>query len=82
MSFQAQVIADSSGKWVGNGLRFATQAEAEAYVSDLMWRWTMVRDTRVIVSSDPVTAKWKNGRTVHLRKEVENAERPNPTNAG
>jgi hypothetical protein len=53
-SYAAQVIADSTGEWVGNGLRFATKAEADAYVLDLQWRWTAVRDTRVVESQDPV----------------------------
>jgi hypothetical protein len=57
MSYAAEVIADSSGKWVGNGLRFATEEEAEVYVQALMMRWTAVRDTRVVPSSDPVTVK-------------------------
>jgi hypothetical protein len=54
-SYAAEVIADNSGKWVGNGLRFATEEEAQAYVHGLMWRWMAVRDTRVVPSSDPVT---------------------------
>jgi len=54
MSYIPEVIADSTGKWIGNALRFATKAEAEAYVQDLMWRWTAVRDTRVVESADPV----------------------------
>jgi hypothetical protein len=67
VSFKAEVIADGTGNWCGNALRFATQAEAEAYVSDLMWRWTAVRNTRVIVVNDPVTAEWKDGRLVNLK---------------
>lgn len=55
MSYAAEVIADASGKWVGNQLRFATREAAEAYARDLAWRWTLVRDTRVVESSDPVT---------------------------
>ncbi len=54
MSFKAEVIADSSGKWCGNALRFATREEAEHYVADLMMRWTAVRDTRVVECDDPV----------------------------
>jgi hypothetical protein len=54
MSYAAEVIADSSRKWCGNGLRFATKAEAESYVADLAMRWTSVRETRVVESSDPV----------------------------
>jgi hypothetical protein len=54
-SFKAEVIADSSGVWAGNGLRFATREAAESYVADLGMRWTSVRYTRVVESSDPVT---------------------------
>jgi hypothetical protein len=32
MSFKPEVIADSSGKFCGNALRFATREEAEANV--------------------------------------------------
>ena len=48
------MIADSSGQWTGNGLRFATREKAEAYVQDLSFRWTEVRDTRVVETTDPV----------------------------
>lgn len=54
VSYAPEVIADSSGKWTGNGLRFATKAEAEAWVLDLSMRWTLVRETRVVESTDPV----------------------------
>jgi hypothetical protein len=58
MSFKAEVIADSSGKWVGNGLRFATEQEAIHYARDLMYRWTLVRDYRVVTSDDPANSKF------------------------
>jgi hypothetical protein len=54
MSYAAEVIADSTGNWVGNGLRFATKEEAEAYALDLQWRWTAVRDIRVVESEEAV----------------------------
>jgi hypothetical protein len=54
-SWKPEVIADSSGQWVGNQLRFATKERAESYVADLMMRWTSVRETRVVESDDPVT---------------------------
>ena len=54
MSWKAEVIADNSGVFVGNALRFATREEAEAYVFDLAMRWTLVRETRVVESSNPV----------------------------
>lgn len=46
--FRVEVIADSSEEWVGNGLTFATQEEAEAYAKDLWSRWTAVRSWRVV----------------------------------
>ena len=49
--FKVEVIADSSGKWCGNGLTFETEAEATTYGSDLCWRWTAVRKWRVIDSA-------------------------------
>ncbi len=64
MSYMAEVIADNSGKFVGNSLRFATKGEAQSYVSDLMWRWTSVRETRVVKSDDPVNYKWESGRAI------------------
>lgn len=64
MSYAPEVIADSSGKWAGNALRFATREEAEAQVSDLSMRWLLVRETRVVESSDPVNYSYVNGRLV------------------
>lgn len=54
-SFAAEVIADSSGKYYSNSLRFASKQEATNYVIDLMYRWTAVRDTRVVETNDPVS---------------------------
>jgi hypothetical protein len=54
MSWKAEVIADSSGKFCGNGLRFATKGEAETYAADLAYRWTLVREWRVVESDDAV----------------------------
>ena len=58
MSWKPEVIADSSGKWCGNALRFATKKEAEDNVFNLMMRWTLVRETRVVESDDPVNYRW------------------------
>lgn len=46
--YKAEVIADNSGKWVGNALQFKTREEAETYVRDLASRWTAVREWRVV----------------------------------
>ena len=54
MSWKSEVIADNSGKFAGNALRFASKEEAGRYVRDLSMRWLAVRDTRVIESDEPV----------------------------
>jgi hypothetical protein len=46
--YKVEVIADNSGQWVGNGLRFETEQKAKEYASDLFSRWTAVRETRVV----------------------------------
>jgi len=68
MSWAPEVIADSSGKFCGNALRFATRAEAEANVRDLMMRWFAVRETRVVESDDPVNYQWIDGRLVAIHR--------------
>lgn len=60
-SYAPEVIADSSGKWCGNALRFATREEAEQNVASLAWSWTSVRDTRVVESDDAPNYRWLNG---------------------
>jgi hypothetical protein len=55
MSYKVEVIADDSGKWVSNALRFSTREQAEAYGRDLSSRWTAVREWRAVKSKDPVT---------------------------
>jgi len=67
MSWAPQATAES-GQWVGNGLRFATREEAEAYVAGL----SSGRNTRVVESSDPVNYRWENGRVV--RRALSNFE--------
>jgi hypothetical protein len=70
-SWVGEVLADSSGKFVANALRFATEPEAAAYVGELAWRWTAVRDTRVVPSLDPVNYRWdaERNRAVPLAVE-------------
>jgi len=68
MSWKPEVIADSTGQWVGNALRFATKEEAEANVKNLAGRWMMVTDTRVVESDEPVNYKWINGALVPVEK--------------
>jgi hypothetical protein len=70
MSFKPEVIADASGKWCGNALRFATREEAAANVQDLMMRWFAVTETRVVESDDPVNYRYVDGRLESLRLEA------------
>ncbi len=51
-SYAPEVIADSSGKFFGNALRFATHREALENVLDLSMRWYAVRETRVVETED------------------------------
>ncbi len=46
--FIAEVQADNTGTWAGNGLRFDTAKNAEAYVRDLYYRWTAVKWWQVV----------------------------------
>jgi hypothetical protein len=57
VSWMCEVIADSSGQWVSNALRFSTKEEAKTYAKDLFSRWTAVREFRVVGSNDPVNQK-------------------------
>jgi hypothetical protein len=57
-SFKLKVIADRSGEWSCNAMRFATYAEARAYVLDLACRWTEVRETRVVEVDDEPNYRW------------------------
>lgn len=66
MSSAPEVQTDNSGKWYGNALRFATEAEADAYAADLAMRWTLVRDIRVVESADPVNYAIINHRLTSL----------------
>lgn len=66
MSWKPEVIADNSGKFCGNALRFATEAEARDSVNDLACRWMLVRETRVVESNDPVNYRRVNGRDVAI----------------
>jgi hypothetical protein len=71
MSYAAEVIADNSGKFRGNALRFATREEAEVYAKDLESRWLLVRERRVVESEDPVNYEIKDGVMSAVEKQEE-----------
>ncbi len=51
-SYAPEMFVD--GGWSGNALRFATEAEAEAWGRDLLMRWFVPSDSRAVPSTDPV----------------------------
>jgi hypothetical protein len=65
-SYKPEVQADASNHWSSNGCRFAAREEADLYVRDLAYRWTAVRDTRVVESADPATCRFVDGKTEWL----------------
>jgi hypothetical protein len=66
VSYKPEVQTDSTGRWYGNQLRFATREEAQANVEDLASRWFAVREVRVAESDDPVNYRWVNGAAVRV----------------
>jgi hypothetical protein len=58
MSWKVEVVVDDSGEWEADPLRFRTEQEALAYARDLEFRWSAVRDKRVVKSDDPVDHDW------------------------
>jgi hypothetical protein len=59
-SYAPEVLVD--GTWCGNSLRFATREEARANVSNLMGRWFVPTDSRVVESGDAVNYRWVDGK--------------------
>lgn len=59
MKWRVEVIADNSGRWCCNALRYETQAEAEAEARDLAGRWTLVRAWRVVDDNVPRDETYK-----------------------
>ena len=61
MSFKPEVSTDNTGKFYGNALAFATHEEALNNAIDLMNRWMLVRDYRVVESDEPVNYTYHSG---------------------
>ena len=56
-SYKAEVIADNSGTWCANSLRFETHEQAQTYARDLACRWSLVREYRVTPCTDDITVR-------------------------
>ena len=48
--YRVKVIADNSGKFVGNGVSFDTIIDAQEYARSLAARWTLVRKWAVFTA--------------------------------
>lgn len=55
MSFKPEVSTDGGRTFHQNALAFATREEAETSARDLMSRWMLVTDWRVVESDQPVS---------------------------
>jgi hypothetical protein len=66
VSWKPEVVADSTGNWYSNALRFATEDEAKASASELSMRWLAVREWRATECDDPVTHAIVDGRMVEV----------------
>lgn len=61
MSFKPEVSTDGGRTFHQNTLAFATREEAETSARDLMSRWMLVTDWRVVESDQPVNYRLTNG---------------------
>ena len=61
MSFKPEVSTDGGRTFHQNALAFATREEAETSARDLMSRWMLVTDWRVVESDQPVNYTLKGG---------------------
>jgi hypothetical protein len=50
MCWKVEVVVDDSGEWEGDPLRFETEQEALAYARNLEFRWSAVREKRIVKS--------------------------------
>ena len=64
-SWKPEVLVD--GQWSTNALRYATKAEAEASVRELMSRWWVPTDGRASESSDPVNYRFDFASNSNIR---------------
>lgn len=66
MSYKPEVFVQ--GQWAGNNLAFATKEEARASATDLMQRWLLVEDCRVVKSDQSVNYQIVDGVMTEVRE--------------
>ena len=52
-AFRTEVAVKGETKWATNALTFDTEAEAQAYASDLCSRWMSTEGARVVLDAVP-----------------------------
>lgn len=57
-SWAPEVVADDSGEFIRNSMRFSTEDQAERTVRALAASWRDVTEFRVVETSDAVNARW------------------------
>jgi hypothetical protein len=67
-SFKGEVQVYGEREYVGNALRFETESEAEMYVVDLAWRWTLVENWRVVPSEDKPNHTYVEGKLEAIKE--------------
>jgi len=55
-AYKVEVFVEN--EWVGNGLVFPTDHEAAGYGAALKWAWTLVRDYRVVETTEKANYHW------------------------
>jgi hypothetical protein len=53
MSYRVEVHTPNDNAWAGNGLRFETREEADSYGFDLLSRWFVPDDYRIVEIDEP-----------------------------
>jgi hypothetical protein len=71
MSFKPEVRTGSDPKFYGNNLAFATREEAERSAKDLMSRWMLVVEWRVVESDQPVNYRLDEAGEMHAVQQLE-----------
>lgn len=69
MSFKPEVRTGTDPKFYANNLAFATREEAERSARDLMARWMLVVEWRVVESDQPVNYRLAETGELHLVQE-------------
>ena len=65
MNYRYEVRVYNDPKWYGNGVVFATHAEARGASMDKYAAWTAVESVRVVETDAPANYLWSPERGVH-----------------